>query len=55
MSEISEPLHDATSNAPLELSALLPGLIKTIKRNGKIVRYDENKIKIAKIRQFIKK
>ena len=53
MSEISEPLHDAISNEHLELSALLPGLIKTIKRNGKIVRYDENKIKIAVTKAFI--
>jgi ribonucleoside-diphosphate reductase alpha chain len=47
MSELSEEI------SPLELSSTLPGVIKTIKRNGKVVRYDENKIKIALTKAFI--
>ena len=52
MSEITEPMHDA-SETNLEFSAHLPGLLKTIKRNGKIVRYDESKIKVAITKAFI--
>ncbi len=52
MSEIIEPVHDALGTEA-ELNAHLPGLLKTIKRNGKVVRYDENKIKIAITKAFI--
>lgn len=52
MSEIIEPVHDALETEA-ELTAHLPGLLKTIKRNGKVVRYDENKIKIAITKAFI--
>jgi ribonucleoside-diphosphate reductase alpha chain len=52
MSEIIEPVHDALE-MDIEFSTHLPGLLKTIKRNGKVVRYDENKIKIAITKAFI--
>lgn len=38
---------------PHELSANAPGEIKTIKRNGKVVSYDESKIKVAITKAFI--
>lgn len=37
----------------LELSANAPGTIKTIKRNGKVVNYDESKVKVAITKAFI--
>ena len=30
-----------------------PGLLKTIKRNGNVVAYDDNKIKVAIAKAFI--
>ncbi len=52
MSEIIEPMHDALET-DAEFIAHLPGLLKTIKRNGKVLRYDENKIKVAITKAFI--
>lgn len=37
----------------LEMHAHAPGMLKTIKRNGKVVSYDENKIKVAVTKAFI--
>ena len=53
MSEITESVHDALKINNLEFAAHLPGLLKTIKRNGKVVRYDESKIKVALTKAFI--
>ncbi len=53
MSEILEPVKDAPLPSQLELTANAPGLLKTIKRNGKVVAYDDTKIKIAITKAFI--
>ncbi|WP_419421171.1 ribonucleoside-diphosphate reductase subunit alpha [Legionella sp. D16C41] len=37
----------------LELTTNAPGVLKVIKRNGKVVSYDENKIKVAITKAFI--
>ena len=50
MSEILEPIAPTSQH---ELTANKPGLLKTIKRNGNVVRYDEEKIKIAVTKAFI--
>lgn len=52
MSEIHEPVNISQTNQ-LELNANAPGLLKTIKRNGKVVNYDDTKIKIAITKAFI--
>lgn len=52
MSEILEPLTTMQTNQ-FELDANAPGLLKTIKRNGKVVNYDDTKIKIAITKAFI--
>jgi ribonucleoside-diphosphate reductase alpha chain len=53
MSEILEPVKDVPPTSQLELTANAPGLLKTIKRNGKVVPYDDNKIKVAITKAFI--
>ncbi|WP_028388401.1 ribonucleoside-diphosphate reductase subunit alpha [Legionella fairfieldensis] len=53
MSEILEPVNDIPQTSQLELTTNAPGLLKTIKRNGKVVRYDESKIKVAITKAFI--
>ena len=53
MSEILEPVKDVPLTSQLELTANTPGLIKTIKRNGKVVNYDDTKIKVAITKAFI--
>ncbi|CAM2982213.1 ribonucleoside-diphosphate reductase subunit alpha [Legionella worsleiensis] len=53
MSEIIEPVKDVPQTSQLELTANAPGLLKTIKRNGKVVNYDDTKIKIAITKAFI--
>ena len=53
MSEILDPVKDLPSQSQLELTANTPGLLKTIKRNGKVVSYDESKIKVAITKAFI--
>ena len=53
MSAILEPIKEAIYPNQLELTANEPGLLKTIKRNGKVVRFDENKIKVAITKAFI--
>jgi len=44
MSEILEPVMQTTAK---------PGLLNTIKRNGKVVAFDDNKIKVALTKAFI--
>ncbi|KTD16487.1 ribonucleoside-diphosphate reductase subunit alpha [Legionella jordanis] len=53
MSEILEPVKDVPQTGQLELAANVPGVLKTIKRNGKVVQYDDNKIKVAITKAFI--
>ncbi|CEK11258.1 ribonucleoside-diphosphate reductase subunit alpha [Legionella hackeliae] len=53
MSEILEPVRDVPQISQVELTANAPGLLKTIKRNGKVVQYDDNKIKVAITKAFI--
>ncbi|BCA95834.1 ribonucleoside-diphosphate reductase [Legionella antarctica] len=53
MSEIIEPIQDVPQTSQLELTANAPGLLKTIKRNGKVVSYDDSKIKVAITKAFI--
>jgi ribonucleoside-diphosphate reductase alpha chain len=53
MSAILEPIQDLAKANHLELEANIPGLLKTIKRNGKVVRYDEDKVKVAITKAFI--
>lgn len=36
-----------------EITATAPGELKTIKRNGKVVAYDDNKIKVAMTKTFL--
>lgn len=49
MSELASPVKEV----PQEFMTNAPGLLKTIKRNGKVVAYDENKIKVAITKAFI--
>ncbi|MBI2785160.1 MAG: ribonucleoside-diphosphate reductase subunit alpha, partial [Legionella longbeachae] len=53
MSAILDPVNDVPQTSQLELTANTPGLIKTIKRNGKVVNYDDTKIKVAITKAFI--
>ena len=53
MSEILEPLNKTSHKNPLELTAQEPGLLKTIKRNGKLAQYDAEKVKVAITKAFI--
>lgn len=52
MSEIRDPVNKPQTSQ-LELNANAPGLLKTIKRNGKVVNYDDTKIKVAITKAFI--
>ena len=53
MSDILEAINKLSPVSQHELTANEPGLLKTIKRNGKVVRYDEEKIKVAITKAFI--
>lgn len=53
MSDIIDQVKPTTAMHEFELSANEPGLLKTIKRNGKVTRFDENKIKIAITKAYI--
>lgn len=53
MSELLESVKELPQRNHLELTANQPGLLKTIKRNGKVAHYDESKIKIAITKAFI--
>jgi len=51
MSEILDPIDAVSRVSPLTTNE--PGVLKTIKRNGKVVRYDAEKIKVAMTKAFI--
>lgn len=53
MSDILSPSHQASAIDPLEVTTTAPGLLKTIKRNGKVAHFDSNKIKVAVTKAFI--
>ncbi len=53
MSEILEPIDAMSRVSQIEINTNEPGLLKTIKRNGKVVRYDAEKIKVAITKAFI--
>jgi ribonucleoside-diphosphate reductase alpha chain len=56
LSEKEEALSKNTPSANYsysELSATAPGQLKLIKRNGKVVSYDESKIKVAITKAFL--
>ena len=54
MSTILEPAPiTAVTVNQFELNANAPGTLKTIKRNGKVVSYDDNKISVAITKAFI--
>lgn len=57
MQSIQEPDTVKTSapkkNHTIEIDATAPGQIKTIKRNGKVVVFDANKIKLAMTKAFL--
>jgi ribonucleoside-diphosphate reductase alpha chain len=53
MSEILDPVNGVPLVSQMELAANAPGLLKTIKRNGKVVDYDDSKIKVAITHAFI--
>lgn len=53
MSEILDPVKDVPHISQLELTANAPGLLKTIKRNGKVDHYNESKIRVAITKAFI--
>lgn len=55
MSELLEPVKDVPYTSQLELTPHNHSLLKTIKRNGSVVSYDENKIKVAITKAFIAK
>ncbi|KTC65620.1 ribonucleoside-diphosphate reductase subunit alpha (plasmid) [Legionella adelaidensis] len=53
MSETIAAVEDLPIASHLELTATIPGELKTIKRNGKVDHYDESKIKVAINKAFI--
>ncbi|HVT61957.1 MAG TPA: ATP cone domain-containing protein, partial [Legionellaceae bacterium] len=53
MSTILEPIAPSASVSQFEINANSPGVLKIIKRNGKTVSYDENKITVAITKAFI--
>jgi ribonucleoside-diphosphate reductase alpha chain len=53
MSDLLDAVKDTTYTSQLELTATAPGLLKTIKRNGKVVQYDDSKIQVAITKAFI--
>lgn len=53
MSELLDPVKGVPHISQLELNANAPGLLKTIKRNGKVVTYDDTKIKVAITKAFL--
>ncbi|HCA89742.1 MAG: ribonucleoside-diphosphate reductase subunit alpha [Legionellaceae bacterium] len=53
MSELLAPVRGLPPTNQLELNANAPGTLKTIKRNGKVVTYDDSKIKIAITKAFL--
>lgn len=53
MSDTLDPVMHHSGISQIELSMNEPGVLKTIKRNGKVARFDENKIKVAITKAYI--
>ena len=53
MSDILDPVKQFSDTNQIELTTNKPGILKTIKRNGKISHFDEGKIKIAITKAYI--
>lgn len=54
MSELLEPTRESQApTAPFDVAATAPGMLKTTKRNGTVVAYDENKIRVAITKAYI--
>lgn len=53
MSETLEPVKELPKTSQLDVNTNAPGVLKTIKRNGKVATFDENKIKVAMTKAFI--
>jgi len=53
MAQLLEPTDDLLIESPVEFTVHAPGTLKTIKRNGKVVPYDDSKIQVALSKAFI--
>ncbi|MDP3558801.1 MAG: ribonucleoside-diphosphate reductase subunit alpha [Legionellaceae bacterium] len=53
MSEIMDRVTTPQAIGPAELSSVAPGMLKTMKRNGKVVPYDDSKIRVAMTKAFL--
>lgn len=53
MAQLLEPTDDLLIDSPVEFTVHAPGTLKTIKRNGKVVPYDDSKIQVALSKAFI--
>ncbi|PJD92665.1 MAG: ribonucleoside-diphosphate reductase subunit alpha [Legionella sp.] len=53
MSTTLDPVAPSASINHFEINANTPGILKTIKRNGKVVSYDESKVSVALTKAFI--
>lgn len=53
MSELLDPVKGVPYVNQLELTANAPGVLKIIKRNGKVATYDDNKINVAITKAFL--
>ena len=53
MSETLEPVKELPKTSQLDVNTNAPGVLKTIKRNGKVATFDESKIKVAMTKAFI--
>ena len=50
---LSHPVPGTEANVPSAIAATVPGGMKVIKRNGKVVPYDESKISLAITKAFL--
>ena len=53
MSETLEPVKELPKTSQLDVNINAPGVLRTIKRNGKVATFDESKIKVAITKAFI--
>ncbi|MFT4058394.1 MAG: ribonucleoside-diphosphate reductase subunit alpha [Legionella sp.] len=53
MSEILDPVNEVPLTSQQELTANAPGVLKTIKRNGTVVNYEQYKVEVAITKAFI--
>jgi ribonucleoside-diphosphate reductase alpha chain len=53
MSEILDPVNEVPLTSQLELTANAPGVLKTIKRNGTVVNYEQYNVEVAITKAFI--